>query len=67
MKKYGIKMQLPEGDPMRSAHLLGDDWETINWYATEAERDRAFAEAQQKHPYYRIGDHPSVVLTKVQR
>ena len=27
MKNYGIKLTLPEGDPMRNAHLLGEDWE----------------------------------------
>jgi hypothetical protein len=66
-KKYGIRGTLPEGDPMRSAHLLGADWEWSRWYASEAERDRVFQEMLKKHPHYRIGDHPTQVLSKVER
>ena len=67
MKRFGIKMTLPEGDPMRKPHLLGEDWEGFRWYATAAERDRAYEDMSRKHPYYRIGDTASLVLSKVER
>lgn len=66
-KKYGIRMTLPPDDPMRAPHLLGDAWESFKWFASERERDRAMAELQNKHPYYRVGDYPSLVLAKVER
>lgn len=66
-KKYGIRMTLPPGDPMCSAHLLGDDWESYRWYATAEARDRTLREMRRKHPYYRIGDQPSLELTPVER
>ncbi len=66
-KRFGIRMTLPPGDPMRAAHLLGDDWETYKWFATPAERDQAIAELRTKHPYYRVGDYPSLVLAPVER
>ena len=51
---------------MRQPHLLGDDWESYRWYATERERDRVLADMRAKHVHYREGDYPSVVLTKVE-
>lgn len=66
-KKYGIRGSLPENDPMRKAHLLGDDWEWQRWYASEEERDAEFEAMQQKHPYYRIGDYASQKLSKIER
>jgi hypothetical protein len=66
-KRYGIHMSLPPGDPMRAAHLLGEDWEATRWYASEHERDLALEELRRKHPYYRIGDHPSLILRKLER
>ena len=44
--KYGLRMTLPEGDPMRAAHLLGDNWQTTRWFETEEQRDQ-FAELVQ--------------------
>ena len=67
MKKYGISMTLPEGDPMRAAHLLGEDWESFRWYDSQQERDQALADLQSKHPYYRIGDFASLNCTPVER
>jgi hypothetical protein len=66
MKKYGIQLTMPEGDPMRSEHLLGPDWESLKWFATEKERDVAFAEMRREHRYSRRGDIPSVVPKKVE-
>jgi hypothetical protein len=66
-KKYGIRGCLPESDPMRSSHLVGEDWEWHRWYTTAAERDEEFQDMLRKHPYYRIGDYPSQILNKVER
>lgn len=65
-KKYGIRMTLPPGDPMRAPHLLGDDWEAYKWFTTEYERDQALTELQRKHPYYRVGDYPSLIFARVE-
>ena len=67
MKKYGIRMTLPEGDPMRLPHLLGENWETFRWYESEQERDSVLADMQAKHPYYRTGDFASLVYYKAER
>ena len=67
MKRFGIKMTLPEGDPLRLPHLLGSDWESSRWYDTAEERDKAFQAMNQHHPFYRIGDDPSQIMTKVER
>lgn len=64
-KKYGIKVSLPHGDPLR--RLLGDDWERIHWYASEAERDREFREMARRHEYSRDSDYPSQILEKIAR
>ena len=34
MKRYGIRITLPPGDPFRAAHLLGDDWASHRWFDT---------------------------------
>lgn len=65
--KYGIKLTLPEGDPLRQAHLLGQDWESFRWYASAEERDAALGAMQQRVPYYRVGDTPSMVMSKIDR
>ncbi|MEE4377879.1 MAG: hypothetical protein V2J55_10265 [Candidatus Competibacteraceae bacterium] len=67
MKRFGICFTLPVGDPLRSPHLLGDDWEAHRWYETTEERDMALMELNHEHVYSRRGDVPSYVLTKVER
>ena len=67
MKKYGIRITLPKGDPMALPHLLGENWESFRWYDTEQQRDRAWEEMNQRIPYYRMGDVPSRVLSKVEQ
>lgn len=64
-KKYGISIQLPENDPMSAAHLLGDDWQGERWYDTAPARDAAYVDMQNHPRYYRQGDTPSIVLTKL--
>jgi len=67
MKKFGIRFTLPAGDPLRSPHLLGEDWEAYRWYETIEERDNALMELNHEHVYSRRGDVPSYVLSKVER
>lgn len=67
MKRYGIRVTAPAGDPMTAGHLLGDGWESHRWYRTEAERDHAYREMERQPVYYRRGDSPSVILERVER
>ena len=67
MKKFGIKVTLPAEDTMRASHLLGDEWETFRWFDTEDERDHIYREMQIFPPYYRRGDQPTQVISKVDR
>lgn len=67
MTKFGIRMTMPESDPMRAPHLLGADWESFKWYTSEKARDVAFAQIRREHMYSRPGDVPSVIPEKVER
>ncbi len=60
---YGVRIELGAEDPLRT--LLGDDWQTVRWYATEAERDAAFTEIQREHRYSRRGDLPTLRYEKI--
>ena len=62
---FGIRVTLPDGDTLRN--VLGDDWERVHWYASEAERDAAFERMAIRHGYYRETDSPTQVLEKVSR
>ena len=62
---YGIRVTLPANDTLRN--ILGDDWEKLHWYPTEAERNAAFENMAQRHGYYRTSDSPTQILKKVQR
>ena len=67
MKKYGIKVCLPDDDTMSATHLLGDSWESFRWYETADMRDDAYAEMVRQPPYYRKGDSPTDVLEKIDK
>ena len=67
MKRFGIRVTMPPTDTMRAPHLLGEDWETFRWFDTEEERDDAFEDMNRRIEYYRNGDYPSQVLSKVER
>jgi hypothetical protein len=67
MKQFGIRGRLPPGDPMRAAHLLGEDWGWTRWYPSEAERDAAYTQMNAQFTYYRRGDRPSLLLSKIDR
>lgn len=64
-RPFGIRVSLPAGDTLRN--VLGDDWERLHWYPSEAERDEAFEQMAIRHGYYRKTDNPTQVLEKVSR
>lgn len=64
-RSFGIRVSLPAGDTLRN--VVGDDWEKLHWYPTEAERDSAFEEMAVRHGYYRKTDAPTQVLEKISR
>ena len=64
-RPYGIRVTLPAGDTMRK--ILGDDWQMLRWYPTEAERDVAFEDMAIRHSYSRTSDTPTQVLEKIAR
>jgi hypothetical protein len=67
MKRYGIRITLPEGSTMSAPHLLGPGWESFRWYDTEAAREGALADMARKLPNYRRGDRVAQVLERVER
>ena len=64
-RRFGISVTLPQADTL--AKLVGDDWELLHWYATEAERDTAFEQMAKRHGYYRGTDNPTQVLERIGR
>ena len=64
-QNYGIRVTLPANDTMRK--VIGDNWERVHWYASEAERDAAFERMAVRHGYYRKTDSPTQVLEKISR
>ena len=64
-RPFGIRVTLPPNDTLRN--VLGDDWEQLHWFATEAERDEAFEAMSIRHGYYRKTDSPTQVLEKITR
>ncbi|AHE99501.1 hypothetical protein [Thioalkalivibrio paradoxus] len=67
MKRYGIRITLPEDSTLRAPHLLGPEWESFRWFDSEGARERALAEMSRTLPNYRRGDHVSQVLERVER
>jgi len=64
-RRFGIRVTLPSSDTF--SRILGEDWETMHWYASETERDRAFERMARRHGYYRKTDTPTQVLEKIVR
>lgn len=64
-RPFGIRVTLPPGDTMRK--ILGEDWERLHWFATEAERDAAITRMATRHGYYRKTDTPTQILEKISR
>lgn len=64
-RRFGIRVTLPPGDTLRK--VVGDGWERLHWYRTEAERDRAYRKMATRHGYYRETDTPTQILEKIIR
>ena len=64
-ERFGIRVTMPEGDPLRS--VLGNDWRTEHWFASRDERDTALVEMGKRHPYNRLRDVPSIRLEAIER
>ena len=64
-RRFGIRVTLPHNDTIRK--ILGNDWEKLHWYPSEAERDQAFDKMSARHGYYRDTDSPSQILEKLVR
>ncbi len=64
-RRFGIRVTLPRGDTLRK--ILGDNWERLHWYPSEAERDRAYEQMATRHGYYRDTDAPTQILEKIIR
>jgi hypothetical protein len=62
-KPYGIRVRLRARDPF--TRLVGADWHTTHWFATEQERDAALADMSGRHLYSRRGDEPAVIYEKL--
>ncbi len=67
MKRYGIRITLPEGSTLSAAHLLGSGWEAFRWYDTEDARERALVDMARDLPNYRKGDRLAQLLERVER
>ncbi len=64
-RRFGIRVTLPDSDTLRN--ILGDDWERLHWFPTEAERNAAFTKMAARHGYYRDSDSPTQILEKIVR
>lgn len=64
-RRFGIRVTLPPGDTLQK--ILGNDWERLHWYTSEAERDKAFENMATRHGYYRKTDSPTQILEKILR
>lgn len=56
---WGLRLRLPEGDTF--SQVLGQDWEAVEWFPTEAARARRIRELESQFVYYRRGDRATLV------
>ena len=64
LRPYGIRVSLPRADTFTL--LVGSDWQTVHWFESAVERDRALADMAREHEYSRAGDRPTPVLEAIQ-
>lgn len=64
-KRFGIKVSLRSNDPFRN--LVGDSWTREHWFASAHERDDALAGMSQKYIYFRPGDKPTLLFSKIEK
>ncbi len=62
---FGIRATIKPHDGF--AALMGSDWETTRWYATQEERDRVLKTIGGRHDFSRIGDEPALTYAAVER
>lgn len=62
---FGLRLTLPEEDTF--AKVLGSGWQKERWFTSEAARDNAITELRRQHPYYRLGDRPTLQIQKINR
>lgn len=55
-QKYGVRMTLPENNPLNAEHLLGADFNAERWFDTEAERTAFLKSYQTPFIFYRKSD-----------
>lgn len=63
--RFGLRMRLPAGDAFTA--ILGESWEKTRWFHSEADREIAMRELRRQHPYYRLGDRPTLSMEKINR
>lgn len=63
--RFGLRMRLPAGDTF--GEILGEQWEKTHWFSSEDAREAAMRELRKQHPYYRLGDRPTLILEKINR
>lgn len=63
--RFGLRFSLPADDTFSG--ILGSDWQKERWFHSEAERDDAIRELRNQHPYYRLGDKPTLEIVKINR
>ena len=64
-RPFGIRVTLTAGDTLRK--ILGDEWEKLHWYPSDAARDAACEQMAVRHGYYRSTDTPTQILEKIVR
>jgi hypothetical protein len=62
---FGIRISAPANDPF--THLIGENWNTTHWFATQPDRDHAMQDMQREHEYSRRGDKPTLVYEAISR
>jgi hypothetical protein len=55
---WGLRLRLPEGDTFSG--ILGEDWETVEWFPSERARARRIRELESQFVYYRKGDRATL-------
>lgn len=63
--RFGLRLTLPPGDTF--GEILGNSWQKDRWFNSERERDQAISELRRQHPYYRLGDSPTLHIEKINR
>ncbi|MEL6870079.1 MAG: hypothetical protein AAFO81_09790 [Pseudomonadota bacterium] len=62
-RPWGIRVSAPSTDPFNL--LVGGDWSREHWFESADQREVALREMRKRHGFYRIGDDPSIVLTRI--